>query len=62
MFDSKVSDYTIVARTPYKKDPMKALAEQTRRQGLELFFDSSQLDWHNPISIRGAAQARGRPS
>src|SRR5436190_24226538 len=23
MFDSKVSDYNIVARTPYKKDPLK---------------------------------------
>ena len=48
MFDSKVSDYTIVARTPYKKDPLKALAEECRRQGLKLFFYYSQLDWHNP--------------
>src|SRR6201990_3653117 len=48
MFDSKVSDYNIVARTPYKKDPLKALAEECRRQGLKLFFYYSQLDWHNP--------------
>jgi alpha-L-fucosidase len=48
MFDSKVSDYNIVARTPYKKDPMKALADECRRQGLKLFFYYSQLDWHNP--------------
>jgi alpha-L-fucosidase len=48
MFDSKVSDYTIVARTPYKKDPLKALAEEARRQGLKIFFYYSQLDWHNP--------------
>jgi alpha-L-fucosidase len=48
MFDSKVSDYTIVARTPYKNDPLKALAEECRRQGLKLFFYYSQLDWHNP--------------
>jgi alpha-L-fucosidase len=48
MFDSKVSDYTIVARTPYKKDPLKALAEECRRQGLKLFFYYSQLDWHHP--------------
>ncbi|HTS06414.1 MAG TPA: alpha-L-fucosidase, partial [Candidatus Eisenbacteria bacterium] len=26
MFDSKVSDWNIVARTPYKKDPLKMLA------------------------------------
>ncbi len=48
MFDSKVSDYNIVARTPYKKDPLKALAEECRRQGLKIFFYYSQLDWHNP--------------
>ena len=48
MFDSKVSDYNIVARTPYKKDPLKALAEEARRQGLKIFFYYSQLDWHNP--------------
>src|SRR5689334_17879975 len=48
MFDSKVSDYNIVARTPWKKDPMKALAEEARRQGLKLFFYYSQLDWHHP--------------
>ena len=48
MYDSKVSDYNIVARTPYKKDPMKALADECRRQGLKLFFYYSQLDWHNP--------------
>ena len=48
MFDSKVSDYNIVARTPYKKDVLKALAEECRRQGLKLFFYHSQLDWHHP--------------
>ena len=48
MFDSKVSDYSIVSRTPYKKDPLKALAEEARRQGLKIFFYYSQLDWHHP--------------
>ncbi len=48
MFDSKTSDYNIVARTPYKKDVLKALAEECRRQGLKLFFYYSQLDWHHP--------------
>ena len=63
MFDSKVSDYNIVARTPYKKDPMKALAEECRRQGLKLFFYYSQLDWHNPDYFpRGrTGQDSGRP-
>jgi alpha-L-fucosidase len=48
MFGSKVSDYNIVARTPYKKDALKALADECRRQGLKLFFYYSQLDWHHP--------------
>ena len=48
MFDSKVSDWNIVARTPYGKDPLKMLAEECHRQGIKLFFYYSQLDWHNP--------------
>jgi alpha-L-fucosidase len=63
MFDSKVSDWDIVDRTPYKKDPMKALAEECRRQGISLFFYYSQLDWHNPNYYpRGnTGQYAGRP-
>jgi alpha-L-fucosidase len=48
MFDSKVSDWNIVQRTPYKKDPLKMLADECHRQGVKLFFYYSQLDWHNP--------------
>ena len=48
MFDSKVSDWDIVDRTPYRKDVLKALAEECRKQGIKLFFYYSQLDWHHP--------------
>ncbi len=48
MFDSKVSDYDIVDRTPYGKDVLKMLAEECRKQGIKLFFYHSQLDWHHP--------------
>jgi alpha-L-fucosidase len=48
MFDSKVSDWNIVQRTPYRKDPLKMLADECHRQGIKLFFYYSQLDWHNP--------------
>jgi alpha-L-fucosidase len=48
MFDSKVSDWDIVDRTPYKKDVLKMLADECHRQGLKLFFYHSQLDWHHP--------------
>src|SRR5579859_5623842 len=47
MFDSRVSDFTIVKTTPYKKDPMKALAAAVRKEGLRFGFYYSQfLDWH----------------
>src|SRR5579863_3213735 len=64
MFDSKVSDWNIVARTPYKKDPLKMLAEECHRQGIKLFFYYSQLDWHNPDYYpRGATSwNNGRPN
>ncbi len=48
MFDSKISDWNIVQRTPYKKDPLKMLADEAHRQGIKLFFYYSQLDWHHP--------------
>src|SRR5579859_5284983 len=48
MFDSKVSDWNIVQRTPYGKDPLKQLADEAHKQGIKLFFYYSQLDWHNP--------------
>lgn len=64
MFDSKVSDWNIVQRTPYKKDPLKILAEECHRQGIKLFFYYSQLDWHNPNYYpRGATSwDNGRPN
>jgi alpha-L-fucosidase len=63
MFDSKVSDWNIVARTPYKKDPLKMLADECRKQGIKLFFYHSQLDWHNTDYFpRGqTGQSAGRP-
>lgn len=48
MFDSKVSDYNIVKKTPYGKDVLKMLADECRAQGIKLFFYHSQLDWHHP--------------
>lgn len=48
MFDSRVSDYNIVKRTPYGKDVLKMLADECRKQGIKLFFYHSQLDWRHP--------------
>ncbi|MEJ2418262.1 MAG: alpha-L-fucosidase [Exilibacterium sp.] len=48
MFDSKVSDYDIVDRTPFGRDIMKELKAACDKHGLKLFFYYSQLDWHHP--------------
>jgi len=47
MFDSKVTDYDIVDRSPYKKDILKMLADECHKEGIKLFFYYSLLDWHN---------------
>jgi len=46
MFDSKLTDWDIMDRTPYKKDVLKMLAEECRKEGIKLFFYHSQLDWN----------------
>jgi alpha-L-fucosidase len=48
MFGSRMSRYNIVDWTPFRRDPLKELAEACRRHGLKLFFYYSQLDWRHP--------------
>ena len=48
MFHSKVSAYNIVDATPFKRDPIRELADACRRHDIKLFFYYSQLDWHSP--------------
>jgi alpha-L-fucosidase len=63
MFATKATPYNIVDWTPFKRDPLKELAEECQRQGIKLFFYYSQLDWHNPDYFpRGrTGNATGRP-
>jgi alpha-L-fucosidase len=49
MFKSGVSDYSIVAATPFKRDPLAELAAACQRHGVRLCFYYSQTqDWHHP--------------
>ena len=64
MWDSDVSNYNIVDATPYGKDVLKMLAVECEKQGIELFFYHSHLDWRHPdYHPRGkTGQHSGRPS
>ncbi len=54
MFDTKVNDWNIVQATPFKQDPLKALAEECRKQGMKLgFYYSQAQDWNNGGSAAG---------
>ncbi len=56
MFDSKASDWNIVKATPFKRDPLKELAEACRKEGIKLgFYYSQAQDWNN-----GGSAARGK--
>ena len=49
MYNSVVSDYNIVKRSPWAKDPMKELAVACKKYGLKLcFYYSLGRDWENP--------------
>ena len=48
MWDSKVSDYDIMDRTPYKIDVLKELAEACKKEGVRFCIYYSIIDWHHP--------------
>ena len=49
LYDSKASPFNIVAMTPFKRDPLKELAEACRKEGIALgFYYSQAQDWHHP--------------
>jgi len=49
MYDSPSSDFNIVKRTSWHRDPVKELADACRRQGLKLgLYYSLGRDWEDP--------------
>jgi len=55
MFDSKVTDFDIVDATPYRIDPMKSLAKETRKRNIQFGFYYSQFqDWYEPNGGRNS--------
>jgi alpha-L-fucosidase len=57
MFASKANDFNIVDATPFKRDPLRELAEECKKQGVKLgFYYSQDQDWTAP---GGAAYKTG---
>ncbi|MDH7601280.1 MAG: alpha-L-fucosidase [Armatimonadota bacterium] len=49
MFCSKASSFNICDATPFKRDPLKELAEACRKYNMPLgFYYSQAQDWHHP--------------
>ncbi len=49
LFDSKVSQYNVVAATPFKRDILKELAAACQKHNMPLgFYYSQSQDWHEP--------------
>lgn len=61
MFKTKASSYNIVDATPYHKDPLMELAEECKKEGIELHFYYSLLDWGRPDYAFGHPIVNGAP-
>lgn len=48
MWDSAVTKYDIVDATPFKRDPIKELADACRAAGIHFGLYHSIMDWHQP--------------
>ncbi|MDB5147275.1 MAG: alpha-L-fucosidase [Mucilaginibacter sp.] len=61
MFGTKVSPYNIVDATPYHKDPLMELAQECVKEGIELHFYYSLLDWGRKDYAFGSPIVDGKP-
>ncbi|MFA6249161.1 MAG: alpha-L-fucosidase [Mucilaginibacter sp.] len=61
MFGTKMSPYNIVDATPYRKDPLMELAKECEKEGIELHFYYSLLDWGRPDYAFGSDIVDGKP-
>lgn len=64
MFDSQYSDFTITRATPFKRDVIKELTDECHRQGLNVHFYYSLLDWTRPdyTPLGNTGRGTGRDS
>lgn len=62
MFKSKYSDYNVVDASPFKRDIVKELADECHRQGIDIHFYYSHIDWQREDAPLGrTGLGTGRP-
>ena len=62
MFHSKWSNYNIVDATPFKRDIVKELADECHKQGIDIHFYYSHIDWQREDAPLGrTGLGTGRP-
>ena len=47
LWDSQVTEYDIMDATPFKRDILKELSDACQREGIQLCFYHSIMDWHH---------------
>ncbi|MGD9347253.1 MAG: alpha-L-fucosidase, partial [Candidatus Aminicenantes bacterium] len=62
MWDSVHTDYDIMDRTKFGRDPLKELSEACRKVGMNLGVYYSITDWHHPDFAEKWHGYHGRPS
>src|SRR5215831_14306504 len=61
MFDTKQTDFSIMS-TPFHRDVMKELAAACKKEGIQLCFYHSIMDWHHPDYLPRRGWETDRPT
>lgn len=61
MFDSKQTDFDIMS-TPFHRDVMKELSAACKKEGIQLCFYHSIMDWHHPDYLPRREWEKDRPT
>jgi len=61
MFDTKQTDFDIMS-TPFHRDVMKELAAACKKEGIQLCFYHSIMDWHQPYYFPRREWEKDRPA
>ena len=62
MFKTKYSDYNVVDASPFKRDIVKELADECHRQGIDIHFYYTHIDWQREDAPLGrTGLGTGRP-